>query len=77
MKFKDLVKKLEEDFISPFNGTYQQINAQGGQSGGTTSGDHSITFPNRETGMTAVTNAMFPKIEKLRKKKKKIKKRAS
>lgn len=77
MKFNDLVKKIEEDFISPFNGTHQQVNAQGGQSGGTTQGDQSMTFPNRETGMMPITNAMFPKIEKLKKKKKKFKKKAS
>lgn len=74
MKFDDLVRKLNEDFISPFNGSYKQVAAAGGQSGGTTTGDHEKTFPNNSTGMLPIPNNLFPKINynKKFKKRKKI-----
>lgn len=78
MKFFDLVKLLGEDFISPFNGSYKQVTAAGGQSGGTTSGDHEKTFPNNSSGIMPIPSNLFPKLnnkQKLKKSKKIIQKK--
>ena len=77
MKFDQLIKFLEEDFISPFVSRSQNVAATGGQSGGDTRGSHEMTFPNKNTGMVPISPGLFPKVKKLDKLKKKVKKKCS